>query len=144
MASPKELRAAIVESRAQLQQTLHEAHAAWERKPANSPEGEEAWPPRKVAEHLLGTDWFFTNGICKACGAPEVARPDFTAATPGQAAAALTRNGAKFDDLLRHVSDTDLEKPLGADYGGLNVGQAMAVWPNHVADHINQIKTACA
>lgn len=145
MATPKELRADIVEGRAQVQEALHGAHEAWDRKPAGSPEGEDAWSPKQVAQHLVGGEWYWTNEICKACGAPEVARPDLAANTPAQAAATLTRNAPKFDDLLRHVSDTDLEKPMGSGaFAGRTVGQVLEMWPSHVRDHINQLKAASA
>jgi hypothetical protein len=60
MATPKELRQQILEKRAELQAALHDVHEKWDTKPAAG-DGEEAWCPREVAQHVIGADWFFTN-----------------------------------------------------------------------------------
>lgn len=143
MASPKELRAAIVENRAQLQQALHGAHESWERKPAGG-EGEDAWSPRQVAEHSIGAEWYFTNAISQACGAPPVERPTLDFSSPATAAATATRVGATCDNILRHVSEQDLEKSwdLGEQLGKRSVGEMLTIMGSHGQDHINQLRAA--
>lgn len=142
MASPKEHRAAIAENRAQLQEALHGAHQSWERKPAGA-DGEDAWSPKQVAEHLIGSDWFFTNAISQACGAPALERPSLDVSTPAAAAATATRVGATCDNILRHVSDQDLEKSheLG-QFGQRSVDEMLTMMTAHAQDHINQLKAA--
>jgi hypothetical protein len=145
MPSPKEFRAAIVESRAQLQEALHGAHESWERKPQSRDE-EDAWSPRQVAEHAIGSEWFFTNAISQACGAPALDRPSLDVSSPATAAATATRLGATCDNILRHVSDQDLEKTwnLGSQLGTRNVAELLTIYAGHLENHVNQLKAASA
>lgn len=141
MASPKELRNNIVEARADLQAALHEAHQHWTRKPPGS-EGENAWSPQAVAQHVIGAELFFASNISQACGAPalELQKPDVS--TPAMAAATLTRFGAVADNILRHVSDGDLPKTRELRVGTLSVEQMMELVASHTKDHANQIREA--
>jgi hypothetical protein len=143
MASPKELRAAIVENRAQLQAALHGAAARWETKPPAG-EAEEAWTPRQVVEHMIGSEWYFTNQIAQACGAPALERPAVDVSTPAAAAATATRVGATCDSILRHVSEADLAK--SRDMGRLGtqtVEWMLNTMESHARDHLQQLKEAC-
>ena len=141
MASPKELRAALVEARADLQAAFHEAHDAWERRPQGG-EGEEAWSPRQVAEHVIGAELYFASNIAQACGAPalELSRPDCS--TPAMAAASLTRNAATADNILRHVTEGDLTKSRRLRTGEATVEQMLQRMASHAHDHANQIRAA--
>ncbi len=141
MTTPKELRQAIVEARAGLQAAFHDAHGAWERKPQGD-EGEDAWSPRRVAEHVVGAEVFFASGISQACGAPAVGRPEYDVSTPAAAAASLTRLGAIADNVLRHVTDADLAKTHVLRVGEMSVEQMMTVLASHAHDHANQIREA--
>ena len=140
MASPKELRQAIVEARADLQAAFHDAHDTWETKPAGAPEGEDAWSPRQAAEHVIGTEVFFASSISQACGAPKLDRPPIDASTPAAAAASLTRCGAIADNVLRHVSDADLAKTQEMRVGPMSVEQMMALIARHDHGHAEQIR----
>jgi hypothetical protein len=142
MATPKELRANIVEARAGFLEALHDVHGAWETKPQGTADGEAAWSPQQVAQHVAGADWYFANEICVACGAPAVARPNFDASTPAKTAGTITRNAAKFDDLMRHVSDGDLAKQIGSEgpLKGATVEVALATWAGHITDHAAQMR----
>jgi hypothetical protein len=146
MATPKELRANITDARASFLEALHEAHDKWETKPQGTADGEAAWSPKEVAGHVAGAEWFFTNSISVACGAPEVARPSFEASTPAKTAGTITRNAAKFDDIIRHVSEGDLAKPVGEKFPipNASVGDALNGWASHLNDHASQIRTACS
>ncbi len=141
MATPKELRAAIVEARADFQAALHEAHDAWERKPQGG-EGEDAWSPRQVAEHVLGAELFFASNIAQACGAPALERRTPDVATPAAAAASATRFAAACDEILRHVSQDDLAKTRELRIGTLSVEQMMDLLASHARDHAQQIRAA--
>ncbi|HEY7294908.1 MAG TPA: DinB family protein [Dehalococcoidia bacterium] len=144
MASPNELRAAIVENRAQLQAALHGTAERWETEPPAG-EGEDAWSPRQVAEHMIGSEWYFTNHIAQACGAPALERPALDTATPAAAAATATRIGAICDNVLRHVSDADLAKTREVGrFGAQTVEWMLTVMDSHARDHLQQLKAASA
>ena len=142
MATPKELRANVTEARAGFLEALHDVHGAWETKPQGTADGEAAWSPQQVAQHVAGADWFFANTICVACGAPEVARPALDASTPAKTAGTITRNAARFDDLMRHVSDGDLAKPINSQgpLKGATVEGALAGWADHITGHAAQMR----
>jgi hypothetical protein len=140
--SPKELRQAITEARAELQAAFHAAHEAWEKQPPHG-EGEEAWSPRQVAEHVVGAELYFASAISQACGAPklELQKPDV--ATPAAAAASLTRYSAACDNILRHVSDADLAKTHEfGRFGPTSVHRLMEILAHHTRDHASQILAA--
>ncbi len=141
MATPKELRAAIVEARADFQAALHEAHDAWERKP-QAGEGEDAWSPRQVAEHVLGAELYFASNIAQACGAPALERQTPDVATPAAAAASAVRVAATCDEILRHVSQDDLAKTRELRMGTLSVEQMLDLLASHARDHAQQIRAA--
>ena len=98
MAAPDELRAAIAEGRAAFRSALESANDSWEKTPAGG-EGEDAWSPRQVAEHLIPTESYFTTQICKACGYPGLDRVEASYATAAEALAAAARvaAGARLD-----------------------------------------------
>lgn len=141
MASPRELRQAIVEGRAELQAAFHAGHDAWERKPAGG-EGEDAWSARQAAEHAVGAEVFFASNVSQACGAPKVDRPEYSCATPAEAAASLTRLSALADNVLRHVSQDDLAKSFETRLGLATVEAMMQTWAGHLHTHAAQIRTA--
>lgn len=142
MPTPKELRQAIVEARADFHAALHEAHAAWERKPAAG-EGEDAWSPMQVAQHVIGADRFYTNNVAQACGAPALDRAAIDAATPAAAAANFVRIAADNDNVIRHVSQDDLAKTFETRLGNLSVEQMLVSWADHIRTHAQQIRAAC-
>jgi hypothetical protein len=140
--TPKEFRANITENRAELHAALHGAHQKWEQSPLSG-EGEESWAPKKVAEHAIGAEWFFTNAISQACGAPALERPSIDVSTPAAAAASLSRMGVTCDNILRHVSDTDLAKKFEVgNLGSRGVEEMLTIMDSHARDHINQLRTA--
>jgi len=141
MATPKELRQAIIESRADLAAAIVEAANGWENKPASG-EGEDAWSPQQVAQHVIGSELFFANGVSQACGAPELAMQRPEVETASQAAATLIRFGAIADNIHRHVSDGDLPKKFTLRVGEMSVEQMLDLIANHERDHANQIRAA--
>jgi hypothetical protein len=143
MPSPKELRAQLAEARAEFQAALHEVHAKWDQKPAGG-EGEDAWSPKEVAQHVIGADRFFTNNIAQACGAPAMDRPPVDVSTPGAAAASFTRIATDDDAVLRHVSDGDLAKTHETRLGVLSVEQLLTGMTSHLRDHTAQLRAAGA
>jgi hypothetical protein len=143
MTSARDLRAAIIENRAQLQAALHGAHAAWEQTPAAPEGGEESWSPRQVAEHLVSAEWLFTDRIAQAGGATAGAHPTVDAATPAATAAWATRVGASCDDILRQISDGDMEKAFEHPrMGTRTVAQMLEILVSHGKDHVDQLRRA--
>ncbi len=142
MPTPKEFRANITENRAELHAALHGAHLKWEQQPSSG-EGEGAWAPKRVVEHVIGSEWYFTNAISQACGAPALERFAIDVTTPAAAAGSLSRVGVICDNVLRHVSDGDLPKTfdLGTS-GSKSVEEILTIMDSHAKDHINQLKTA--
>lgn len=139
MATPKALRQAIVEARAELAAAIVEAAGAWEKKPAGS-EGEDAWSPKQIAQHVIGSELFFASGVSQACGAPalEMQRPSVD--SPAEAAASLVRFGAIADNIHRHVSEGDLPKTHTLRIGEMSVEGMLALIASHTRDHANQIR----
>lgn len=145
MADPKELRQTVIETRAEAQKAFHEAHERWDVKPGGATEGEEAWSPREVAQHMIGAEWYFTNLVVQACGAPAMERPKLDVTTPGDAAATYTRVGAANDAMLRHVSQDDLSKTIDTKtpLGEAPVEKIIDLLVHHGRDHIEQLRAAC-
>ena len=67
MASPDEVRAAIKVGQEALADAIAAASDNWEKSP-QSGEGEDAWSPRQVAEHVIPAEIYFANAVCAACG----------------------------------------------------------------------------
>jgi hypothetical protein len=142
VANPKELRANLIENRAELQSALHGAHRSWETSPSSG-DGEASWSPKQIAEHMIGSEWFFTNAISQACGAPALDRPSIDASTPASTAASTTRIGNTCDNVLRHVSEGDLAKSFDLrNFGPKTVEEMLVIMDSHAKDHINQLKAA--
>ena len=143
MPTPNELRQAIVEGRADLQEAFHAAHDAWERKPPSGA-GEDAWSPRQTAEHIVGSEIFFASMIGVACGAPALERQPLELLSPAAAAAAHVRNAARADAYFRHVSEGDLSKEgTHPRLGQLTVQALLEMHIGHLHNHANQIREAC-
>ncbi len=141
MATPKELRQAVVDARADLHSAFHSAHDTWETKPAGG-EGEDAWSPRQVAQHIIGAELFFAGLIAQACGAPPLERQVPNVESPADAAASLTRFSAMSDEILSHVTEDDLAKVQQTRLGELSVQQMLALIVSHAHDHAKQIRAA--
>ena len=142
MPSPKQLLQAIQDQRAELQGALHHVHERWDTKPAGG-EGEDAWCPREVAQHVIGAESFFTNMIVQACGYPAQERPILDVSTPALAATALARVGVTTDSLLRHVQEAELEKSFEHPrMGVLTVQRMMEMIASHGKEHTESLLAA--
>ena len=143
MATPKELRTAVVQARAEYQAVLHAVAASgkWETVPTSG-DGEEAWTVRKNTEHAIGGQIFHANGISQACGAPTLDRPQIVCETTADAARELTLWGAVADDVLRHVSEGDLPKTVEMRMGTKTVEELMVILANHLREHAENSRKA--
>ena len=109
MAFAQELVQQVSTTRSELEAALGECSDTWETKPQGG-EGEDAWCQREVAQHVIGGDWFFTNMIVQACGAPALDRPNIDVSSPQAAVESLQRIGVADDKILSKVTDGDLSK----------------------------------
>ena len=111
----------------------------WERQP-ESGEGEEAWSPRKVAEHVIGAQMFYANAICEACGYDGLASPfdgDLSLATPAEAQTALEQASEAAHAKVKYVSDEDLAKP----HEGMGNVEAIMVFDTY---HCSTTRSSCS
>ena len=135
-----ELRADLASARANYLRELAQAAPHWERRPGGSPDGEDAWSARQVAEHIAGTAGFFANGIAKGVGLDGAAtsRPelptcdDALAATP----AALDR----LDAVTASISDEQLRTEFElAPLGTTTVRYLVELAASHIENHTGQL-----
>lgn len=138
MATPDELRAAIAAAREDLKSAIAGAGDTWEKKPAAG-EGEDAWSPRQVAEHVIAADVFFASHVCKCCGYPGLDLSELSFATPADALAGLDEAAAKSDGRLKYVSDKDLEAK--SERFNTDVAGVLGVLAHHIQDHAAQIRS---
>jgi hypothetical protein len=144
MASAQELVQQVRSARSELEATLGQCSDKWEVKPQGG-EGEDAWCQKEVAQHVIGADWFFTNGIAQACGAPAMDRPSIDVATPQAALQSLQTVGAADDKILSMVQDGDLAKTFELrGLGSQSVEQMLQIMAGHARDHANQVQAAGA
>lgn len=121
---------------------LKQAGPSWERKPASSAEGEDAWCARQVAEHIASAGPYFAATIAKATGLPEpglgrVQFPDFEGAVP-----ATEESHAVFMGVVKQLTAEQLATPYEAPQFGVDsVGGLVGVVVYHLNDHAQQLKT---
>ncbi|MDZ7728742.1 MAG: DinB family protein [Dehalococcoidia bacterium] len=138
MATPDELRTQLESARAEFRKALEAAGSGWEQKPAGG-EGEEAWSPRQVAEHAIGTETYFATSICKACGYPGVDPIETDFPTADVAVTAFDAAVEACNKKLKHVSAEDLAQSHDRLGSVENIFQ-MDI--SHMTDHAQQIRNA--
>ncbi len=134
--TPDQLRAALAEGRAALKAAIEAAAGAWETRPASG-EGEDAWSPRQVAEHVVPVEAYFTTLVCKVCGYPGLDRVTGSYATAAEALAGLESVVEMCNKKLKYVSETDLEK-TDEKYG--SCAGLLQTNITHLNDHAAQIR----
>ena len=143
MATPDEVRAAIKVGQEALADAIATASDNWEKSP-QSGEGEDAWSPRQVAEHVIPAEIYFANAVCAACGydGPENSiTEDAKFATAAEAQAALEAVIAAANSKIKYVSEEDLSH--AHDSMG-NVENVMRITAWHSLDHAMQINAAAS
>ena len=143
MPAPQEMLQQLRQVRSEAEAAIGECNEKWEVKPASG-EGEDAWSPKEVAQHIVGADWFFTNNIAQACGAPATERPQIDVSTPQAAAQSLRQIGEADDKILSKVTEGDLSKTFETRLGTMTVQQMLEMMTSHARDHINQLRAANA
>ena len=143
MASPDELRAAIKVGRENLATAIDGSADNWERQP-ESGEGEEAWSPRQVAEHVIGAQLYFANAGCEACGYDGPENPfdgPLSLTSPAGAQTALQQASEAADAKIKYVTDDDLAH-THESMGTVEGIMAMDAW--HLLDHAYQVRSAAS
>ena len=139
MPTLKESRDAIAEARADLQSAFHEVHGRWEQKPATS-DGDEAWSPRQIAEHAIGSEIVLASAIARATGKKVVEAVEPSCPTPAGAAVALTRYAAQSDDILSELNDSDLAIIYQGRTATRSVEQGLQLMASHLREHAEQMR----
>ncbi len=137
MASADELRTQIEEGHAALKAAIEAADASkWE----TTPDGDEEWNPRQMAEHVIGAELGIAGGVATTMMGSPPDRPELALTGPAEAMAALESAIEASTKVTRYVEDRDLEKAVG-DQGG-TIESMMALLGSHAADHAAQISAA--
>jgi hypothetical protein len=140
MASAEEHRAAIRAGRDALQQAIAAAGPHWELSPGG--DGEASWAPRKVAEHIVASDRYFTAMIATVMEGKPPARLEYAFADPGEAIAALDASTVDCEKVLRYIEDRDLDKavPLPERIPApKTIEGTLLLLAHHLQDHARQI-----
>lgn len=141
MASTDELCTAISEGQAALRKAFEGAAAKWE----ESPGGEE-WSPRQCAEHAVGAELSFGSAVASAANQAAIEGKEFSLASAGEAAAALTEAAATTAAVYEALSESDLTAavPMMENVPGFtaDIAGALALVAYHANDHAQQMAAA--
>jgi hypothetical protein len=139
MPTPDELRDEIAAGREVLRSALEAVKSAdWEKRPAEG-EGEAAWSPREVAQHVIPSEAFFATATCVACGYPGVEFTNRSYANADEALAALDEVIEVTNKKIKYVTDTDIEKPQD----GFGTVEALLTYQAvHLKEHAEQLRVA--
>ena len=135
-----ELHAAVRAAREEVRAAIESAGEAWERQPTHG-EGEEAWSPRQVAEHIVSTEGIYATRMCVLAGHPGVEELSPSFATPRDAAAGLISYGDLLDQKTAAITESDLSIPHDRL---TNIEGFFHFRVRHLRDHANQIRLATA
>lgn len=120
---------------------LKQSGSVWETKPAAG-EGEDAWCPRQVAEHIAGSNLFFGAAIAVAIGVTAPALERLSLASAADATAKTAETHAALADAAAKVSDIQLAMDIDHPrLGKQTLGGILAIVIHHYDDHANQLKT---
>ena len=118
------------------------AGAVWEKKPAASGEGEEAWSARQVAEHIAGGNTFFGAGIAGIIGVegPQMSQPQLGSAD--EAVAKTKETYAQLQQVVDQVKDEQLGMEVDHPrLGKQSVASLLGIVSYHLDDDAQQLKT---
>ena len=140
MASIEELRAKLDAARDDLSAAITAASAVWEQSPpgADESDDEEHWSPRKVAEHVVGSEFYYAGRLTSGMGQPEPERPKLQFADPAQALAGLATAVETLSPIYAAITAEDLAREAGND----TVEALLNFVANHCDDHVQQIRAA--
>ncbi len=142
MATADEYRSGLETKRAALHAAIEAAGDGWEQ----APEGDEEWSPRAVAEHVVGSEYYFAGLVAAAMQGKAPDRPsELSFDSNKDALSALDEASEAADKTFRYVEDRDLEKAAELDGGDRFASTIegvlqLATW--HRDDHTKQIRAA--
>lgn len=141
MPSIDEYRAQITSGREALKSAIKNAGDRWEVAPAGG-EGEESWAPRKVAEHVIGSERYFAGAIAGAMEGKAPERKEYSFESNADALAALEESCVDCDKVFRYIEDRDMAKaapmPDGIPFPKTIEG-FLQLNAYHLNDHAKQI-----
>lgn len=138
MASADELRQSITASRGQLAAALEEAADRW------ALGTEEAWGPRRVAEHAIATEAEFAGRVSSAMGSSDSYSAALSLESAEDAIAGLVAAAAFSDGVFLAVTDADLGRPAemsdeSAEFFGRKIESVLLLAAVHNEVHSEQI-----
>jgi len=143
MSSANEHRSNVVAAREALRTAITAAAGKWEVSPAG--DGESSWAPRRVAEHVIGSERVFAGMISQAMEGKAPERKQYEFASTAAALTALDETCADCDKVLRYIEDRDLAKaapmPDGVPFPKTIEG-VLQLSTYHLGDHANQIASS--
>jgi hypothetical protein len=141
MPSADDYRAQVTAARTALRDAISGAGSRWETAPSGG-EGEDAWSPRQVAEHAIGSERYFAGKVAGSMEGKAPERIEFSFASNADALAALDSSVADCDKVFRYVEDRDLAKaapmPDGAPFPK-SIEGFLQLNAYHLNDHAKQI-----
>jgi hypothetical protein len=143
MPSAEEHRARIRDGRAALRAAIAGAERRWETSPGG--DDEASWAPRRVAEHIVASDRYFTGMIATVMEGKPPPRLEYAFAAPGEAIAALDASTVDCEKVLRYIEDRDLAKvvPLPERIPApKTIEGTLLLLAHHLNDHARQIAGA--
>jgi hypothetical protein len=161
MATVDELRAAIEAGRGVLAEAIESAAAPWEEsllapEPAMSRGATpgEPWSLRQVAEHAIGSEYYYTGMLADALQREPAAATALSLESAGEALRALDQAAQSSDAALSSVTKRDLPKPASVRDGQIDymrmrgvsasktVEGLLQLFACHLEDHAQQIRSA--
>lgn len=142
MPTAAEAKAAIEAGFASYITELQQAAAVWDKKPANSADGEAAWCARQVAEHIAGAGPFFGLGIAQAIGVAGPTPSPIQFPDASNAVAETERTHGLLMDVVAQVKDEQLAMEIDHPrLGKQTLGGILGIVSYHLNDHASQLKT---
>jgi hypothetical protein len=140
MPTADEYRATMETNGTALRAAIEDAADRWEQ----VPDGDEEWSPRAVAEHAVGSEYWFSGIVASAMQGKPTDRPELSFPTSAEALAALDAAKEAADKAYRYVEDRDLEKPAELNIGAFpnTIEGVLQITAWHRDDHAKQIRSS--
>jgi len=121
---------------------LKQSAPNWDTRPEGATEGEAAWSPRQVAEHIAGSGLYFAAGIAKAIGIEGAEMQRFQLESADVAVSKTTESHASLMGVVDQIEDAQLSTRIEkTPIGDTTVGGLVALVAHHLKDHAGQLKT---
>lgn len=137
MPTADEYRATLEANVTALRAAIEGAADRWEQ----APDGDEEWSPRAVAEHAIGSEYWFAGMVATAMQGRPPDRPELSLESSEAALTALETAREVADKAYCYVEDRDLEKPAELNIGAFpnTIEGVLQITAWHRDDHAKQI-----